>query len=388
LAVLMAEVKPLPKKLISAALLILALSGIVWASDGPQVGIIPVEPLVRVKDIARVQGVRDNQLVGLGLVVGLAGTGDGRGTLANVQMVANMLANFGVPVDARSLRTRNVAAVMLTADLPAYVRPGDRIDVTVSSLGDAKSLEGGYLLQTPLEAANGQIYAVAQGPVSVGGFSAGAGGASVQKNHPTVGIVPNGAIVEAEVPTSFLAGDEITLLLHRPDFTTAARLAKAVDEAFGQPVAEAVDRAAVRVKVPPAYEDDVVGFVAAVEEVVLRPDAPAKVVINERTGTIVMGHHVRISTVAVAHGPLRVKVQPRVEVHQPPPLSAGETVVVETPELEVEEEERAISVLRSGADVEELVAALNAIGATPRDIIAILQAIKAAGALYGELEII
>ncbi|NLN17578.1 MAG: flagellar basal body P-ring protein FlgI [Firmicutes bacterium] len=384
----MAEVKPLPKKLISAALLILALSGIVWASDGPQVGIIPVEPLVRVKDIARVQGVRDNQLVGLGLVVGLAGTGDGRGTLANVQMVANMLANFGVPVDARSLRTRNVAAVMLTADLPAYVRPGDRIDVTVSSLGDAKSLEGGYLLQTPLEAANGQIYAVAQGPVSVGGFSAGAGGASVQKNHPTVGIVPNGAIVEAEVPTSFLAGDEITLLLHRPDFTTAARLAKAVDEAFGQPVAEAVDRAAVRVKVPPAYEDDVVGFVAAVEEVVLRPDAPAKVVINERTGTIVMGHHVRISTVAVAHGPLRVKVQPRVEVHQPPPLSAGETVVVETPELEVEEEERAISVLRSGADVEELVAALNAIGATPRDIIAILQAIKAAGALYGELEII
>ncbi len=340
------------------------------------------------KDIARVQGVRDNQLVGLGLVVGLAGTGDGRGTLANVQMVANMLANFGVPVDARSLRTRNVAAVMLTADLPAYVRPGDRIDVTVSSLGDAKSLEGGYLLQTPLEAANGQIYAVAQGPVSVGGFSAGAGGASVQKNHPTVGIVPNGAIVEAEVPTSFLAGDEITLLLHRPDFTTAARLAKAVDEAFGQPVAEAVDRAAVRVKVPPAYEDDVVGFVAAVEEVVLRPDAPAKVVINERTGTIVMGHHVRISTVAVAHGPLRVKVQPRVEVHQPPPLSAGETVVVETPELEVEEEERAISVLRSGADVEELVAALNAIGATPRDIIAILQAIKAAGALYGELEII
>ena len=384
----MAEVKPLPKKLISAALLILALSGTVWASDGPQVGIIPVEPLVRVKDIARVQGVRDNQLVGLGLVVGLAGTGDGRGTLANVQMVANMLANFGVPVDARSLRTRNVAAVMLTADLPAYVRPGDRIDVTVSSLGDAKSLEGGYLLQTPLEAANGQIYAVAQGPVSVGGFSAGAGGASVQKNHPTVGIVPNGAIVEAEVPTSFLAGDEITLLLHRPDFTTAARLAKAVDEAFGQPVAEAVDRAAVRVKVPPAYEDDVVGFVAAVEEVVLRPDAPAKVVINERTGTIVMGHHVRISTVAVAHGPLRVKVQPRVEVHQPPPLSAGETVVVETPELEVEEEERAISVLRSGADVEELVAALNAIGATPRDIIAILQAIKAAGALYGELEII
>ena len=173
----MAEVKPLPKKLISAALLILALSGIVLGSDGPQVGIIPAEPLVRVKDIARVQGVRDNQLVGLGLVVGLAGTGDGRGTLANVQMVANMLANFGVPVDARSLRTRNVAAVMLTANLPAYVRPGDRIDVTVSSLGDARSLEGGYLLQTPLEAANGQVYAVAQGPVSVGGFSAGAGGA-------------------------------------------------------------------------------------------------------------------------------------------------------------------------------------------------------------------
>ena len=384
----MAEVKPLPKKLISAALLILALSGIVLGSDGPQVGIIPAEPLVRVKDIARVQGVRDNQLVGLGLVVGLAGTGDGRGTLANVQMVANMLANFGVPVDARSLRTRNVAAVMLTANLPAYVRPGDRIDVTVSSLGDARSLEGGYLLQTPLEAANGQVYAVAQGPVSVGGFSAGAGGASVQKNHPTVGIVPNGAIVEAEVPTSFLSGDEITLLLHRPDFTTAARLAKAVDEAFGQPVAEAVDRAAVRVKVPSAYEHDVVGFVAAVEEVVLRPDAPAKVVINERTGTIVLGHHVRISSVAVAHGPLRVRVQPRVEVHQPPPLSSGETVKVETPELEVEEEDRALNVLRSGADVEELVAALNAIGATPRDIIAILQAIKAAGALYGDLEII
>lgn len=384
----MPEVKLLSKKLISAALLILALSGVVWGSDNPQVGIITSEPLVRVKDIARVQGVRDNQLVGLGLVVGLAGTGDGRGTVANIHMVANMLATFGVAVDASSLRTRNVAAVMLTADLPAYVRPGDRIDVTVSSLGDARSLEGGYLLQSPLEAANGEIYAVAQGPVSIGGFSAGAGGASVQKNHPTVGLVPNGAIVEAEVPTSFLSGDGITLLLHQPDFTTAARLARAVDEAFGQRVAAAVDRAAVKVEIPPAYEQDVVGFVAAVEEVVLRPDAPAKVVINERTGTIVMGHHVRISTVAVAHGPLRVKVQPRVEVHQPPPLSSGETVQVEIPELEVEEEDRAINVLRSGADVEELVAALNTIGAVPRDIIAILQAVKAAGALYGELEII
>lgn len=345
-------------------------------------------PAVRIKDIARLEEVRDNQLTGLGLVVGLNGTGDGRGSQANIQMVVNMLARFGVTVSADDMRLRNAAAVMVTATLPPFARPGDAIDVTVSSFGDARSLQGGFLLQTPLMAANGQVYAVAQGPVSIGGFNVRSGGSSVQQNHPVVGIVANGAIVERAVPVELGDGEMLTWVLRNPDFTTATRMAEAINERFGSDTAVAVDQSAVRVRVPAALRSNPVPFVSMVEELTVRPDVAAQVVINERTGTVVLGHDVRIATVAVAHGGLSVRVQPKIEVSQPLPLSEGETVVTVTPEISVEEQAGRLMLLPSGSSVGELVDALNAVGATPRDIIAILQAIKAAGALYGELVVI
>ena len=346
------------------------------------------QPTVRIKDIARFDGVRDNQLYGMGLVIGLEGTGDGRGSQANVQMVANMLERFGITVDREALRLRNVAAVMVTADLPAFARPGDRIDVTVSSFGDARSLQGGFLLQTPLQAADGQVYAVAQGPVSIGGFNVRAGGSAAQRNHAAVGTVPGGAIVERYVPTTVVQdGNYLTLLLTEPDFTTAARVADVINQVFTPTTAQALDRSAIRLQLPQAFAGRVVEFIAAVEELPVTPDAVARVIINERTGTIVMGHRARVATVAVAHGSLRVRVesQPMVAFSASP---EGEPVVVEQTTVLVEEDRARTVVLESGASVEDVVQALNAIGATPRDIIAILQAIKAAGALYAHLEIL
>lgn len=344
-------------------------------------------PQVRLKDIARIDGVRNNQLIGLGLVVGLDGTGDGRGSVANVQMAANMLQKFGISVSADTLRVKNVAAVMVTATLPPFVRQGDQIDVTLSSLGDAKSLQGGMLLQTPLQAANGRIYAVAQGPVSIGGFNAQGGGASVQKNHATVGRIPGGAIVEDEVPTSIGKNGSLTLVLSRPDFTTASRVASVINKVFVAGTAKTVDAAAVQVQVPTAFADNWIEFIATLEELPVTPDAVAKVIVNERTGTVVMGQDVRIAQVAVAHGNLQVKITPTVAVSQPQPLSGGKTVVDRSAKVEVSEQRARLMVVPGGASVADLVAGLNAIGATPRDLIAILQAIKAAGALYGELEI-
>lgn len=342
-------------------------------------------PVVRIKDIARLESVRDNQLTGLGLVVGLAGTGDGRGSQANVQMVANMLERFGLTVSPEDLRLRNVAAVMVTATLPAFARPGDQIDVTVSSFGDARSLQGGYLLQTPLLAANGEVYAVAQGPVSIGGFNVRRGGSSVQQNHTAVGMIAGGAVVERAVPVELSDGETLRWVLREADFTTAHRVAEAINERFGDQLARAVDQSLVEVRIPDALRSNPIPFIAMVEELTIRPDAVAQVVINERTGTVVLGHDVRIATVAVAHGALTVRIQPAVEVYQPLPFSGGETVVARTPQIFAEEGKGQLMVLQSGASVAELVNALNAVGATPRDIIAILQAIKAAGALYGEL---
>jgi len=347
------------------------------------------QPTVRIKDIARFDGVRDNQLFGMGLVIGLEGTGDGRGSQASVQMVANMLERFGITVDRNALRLRNVAAVMVTADLPAFVRPGDRIDVTVSSIGDARSLQGGFLLQTPLQAADGHVYAVAQGPVSIGGFNVRSGGNQTQRNHAAVGTIPGGAIVERFVPTTVVQeGGYLTLLLTEPDFTTAARVADVINQVFTPTTAQALDRSAIRLEIPPAFAGRVVEFIAAVEELPVTPDAIAKVVINERTGTIVMGHRARVATVAVAHGSLRVRVetQPLVAVTGSAD-QGGEAVVAQQTTVLVEEDRARTVVLESGASVEDVVNALNAIGATPRDIIAILQAMKAAGALYAQLEI-
>ncbi|MCL4516877.1 MAG: flagellar basal body P-ring protein FlgI [Firmicutes bacterium] len=345
------------------------------------------DPSVRIKDIARIRGVRDNQLIGTGLVVGLQGTGDGSGTIANVQMVANMLRQFNITVSPEQMRVKNVAAVAVTADLPAFARSGDKLDVVVSSLGDAKSLQGGMLLFTPLRGADGKVYALAQGPVSIGGFSVGSRGTSVQKNFATVGRVPGGATVEQEVPTSLGDGNTLTVVLARPDFTTAARLAEVINRVFTPQTARALDQSAVEIAVPAAYRQNLVEFIANLEGLPVRPDAVARVVVNERTGTIVVGHQVRISTVAVSHGNLSIKIAPADTVSQPPPLSGGGTVVAPRAEVGVQEPPAEMVVLQSGSSVNDLVRALNAVGATPRDIIAVLQAIKEVGALQGQLEI-
>jgi flagellar P-ring protein precursor FlgI len=307
--------------------------------------------------------------------------------MANVQMVTNALGRLGVNVPVSQIRVKNVAAVMVTATLPSFSRSGDRIDITVSSFGDAKSLQGGILLLTPLQGVDGQVYAVAQGPVSIGGFNAGSGGNKVQKNHPTVGLVPEGALVEREVPNA-VASDTLTLVLNQPDYSTAARVAQAINAAFPDDTALAVDKGAVAVRVPDGYGKRPVEFIAALGDLAVIPDAVAKVVVNERTGTIVMGSEVRISPVSVAHGTLSIKVTSEPAVSQPAPLSQGQTKVVSRTSLTASEQPARFMAVGGGTSVAELVKGLNAIGATPRDMVAILQAIKAAGALHGELEIL
>ena len=341
----------------------------------------------RIKDVAKVQGVRANQLVGYGLVFGLAGTGDSNKSVNTIQSVVNMLRSFGVLVDQTKLQSKNVAAVMISSKLPAFVKSGDTIDVTVSSMGDAKSLAGGTLIQTPLRAANGNVYAVAQGPVTTGGFAAGGTGANVQKNFPTVGLITNGAIVERDVPFQIGANGQFNLALNRPDFTTATRIAEAITQRFGT-IAVARDPGTVTVSVPAMFGQDVVGFVAAIEELRIRPDEVARVVINERTGTIVMGSNVSIDEVAVAQGGLTVKITKTREVSQPLPFSQGRTVTTPRQSVNAQEGNGNLLVLPSTASVGDVVAALNSVGATPRDIIAILQAMKAAGALHAEMELI
>jgi flagellar P-ring protein precursor FlgI len=341
----------------------------------------------RIKDVAKLQGVRGNQLIGYGLVVGLAGTGDSNKSTFTIQSIASMLKNFGVVVNTTQLQPKNVAAVMVTAQLPPFMKPGDTIDITVSSMGDAKSLQGGTLLQTPLKAGNGAIYAVGQGPLSIGGFSAGSGGSSQQKNHATVGNIPGGAIVERDVPTKFEDSGNIVLVLNKPDFTTANRIMEAIGRRFG-PIAAARDAGTVAVGVPMEYSGNLIGFIAAVEELPVTPDNAAKVVINERTGTVVMGGNVTIDTVAVAQGGITVKINKTTEVSQPPPFSGGSTVVTSNTTVDVKEQPAQLVVLQANSSVSELVNALNAVGATPREVISILQAIKAAGALHAELQLI
>lgn len=346
-------------------------------------------PIVRIKDVARIQGVRENQIYGLGLIVGLQGTGDGAGSRANIQMIANMLEGFGISVSPNDLRMRNIAAVMVTADLATSARIGDRLDVTVSSIGDARSLQGGFLLQTPLQAANGQIFAVAQGAVSIGGFVVRGGGSSMQVNHTTVGMVPNGGIIERELDhQSYEKDGQVSVILVEPDFTTASRLVAVINAVYEEDLAWARDEGTVQINIPSRYENNVISFIAELEELPIRPDVQARVVINERTGTVVMGASVRIATVAVSHGGLSVRVEASEVVSQPPSFSGGSTVVAEEITLEVEERPSHLAVVEGTNNVRDLVDALNAIGATPRDIIAILQAIKASGALFGELVII
>ncbi len=343
---------------------------------------------VRIRDLVRVEGERQNQLVGYGLVVGLEGTGDSAQVAFTNQAVRNLVTRFGNRPDVTAqIKTKNAAVVMLTADLPAFVKPGDRIDVVVSSLGDARSLQGGVLLQAPLQGADGRVYAVAQGAVSLGGFGASGAGARVTKNHPTVGRIPNGALVEAEVPMDIVVDDRVSLCLRRPDYGTAARIAAAIVQSPFAARAAAVDGGTVEVEIPEAYRGRVTDFLADLGELTVEVGLPAKVVVNERTGTIVVTGPVTISPVAVAHGSLTVEVHTSVQVSQPPPLSGGQTVAA--PESAVSASEARASLARiQAATVDDLVEALNALRATPRDIIAILQALKEAGALHADLEVL
>lgn len=350
----------------------------------------PVEAArTRVKDVAHIKGVRGNPLLGYGLVVGLNKTGDRRQTIFSTQSLAAMLKRMGVSVPPRAMRVENVAAVMVTADLPPFAQPGTNLDVTVASIGDAKSLQGGLLVMTNLKGPNGQVYAIAQGPLSIGGFGAGGGGNKVQVNHLTVARVPGGARVERAAPAPTLFG-ALEMVLDQSDFTTASRLANAVNQAVGPGTAAPKDARTVAVRIPAEYQGREVEFVARIESVLLDTDTVARVVVNERTGTIVMGENVRISSVAVAHGSLSVRVDTKFDVSQPsaPFSDSGETVVVPDQQLEVFEETANVLSLEEGATISDLIQALNSIGATPRDIIAILQALRAAGALQANLEII
>lgn len=345
---------------------------------------------VRIKDIVTVEGVRENALVGYGLVIGLNGTGDKTGTTFTVQSLTSMLDKMGISVDPSAVKVKNVAAVMVTAKLPPFTRTGSRIDVLVSSLGDATSLQGGTLLMTPLKGSDQRVYAVGQGPVSIGGFIGGKEGDTVQKNHPTVGRISGGALVERTVDWPFQESDVITLLLRDQDFTTAMRISRTINATLAEEgIAQAVDSATVHVQVPDRYRGSIVELLAAIEGLEVQVDQSAKVVVNERTGTIVMGSHVRISEVAVSHGNLTIRVKTAFEVSQPPPLSSrGETVVVPQREATVSEDDAQIMLLEEGTTIGAVVRALNAIGVTPRDLIAILQAMKAAGALQAELEVL
>jgi flagellar P-ring protein precursor FlgI len=352
--------------------------------------IISAAPLygARVKDIAHIAGVRENQLIGYGLIVGLNGTGDGSNTAFTTQTISSMLQAMGITVSPRDIKVRNVAAVMVTATLPPFARHGGRVDALVSSLGDAKSLQGGTLLLTPLRAPNGEIYAVAQGPLSIGGFAAsGKAGGGIQKNHPTVGHIAGGALIEREVPLNFNSKHRLQLMLNHPDFTTSSRLVKTINTFVKGDVAQAMDSGTIEVQVPEKYRNNLVEFVSVLESIDVMPDSIAKVVLDERTGTVVIGENVNIATVAIAHGNLSIEIKERQSVSQPAPFSQGETVVSPNTDVKVQEEGGKLVLLQRSVTIRDLVRALNSIGVTPRDLIAIFQAIKASGALQAKLEI-
>ncbi len=340
----------------------------------------------RIKDLANVRGVRSNQLVGYGIVIGLNGTGDSDKTTFTTQSVVAMLARNNVRVDMRGLKLRNVAAVMVTGDLPAFARTGNKIDVTVSSIGDAKSLVGGTLVVSPLRGHDGKVYAMAQGPLAVGGYTVGDGATGEVKNHPTVARISNGAIVEREVQVKLDHQKDVTLQLRDADFTTAARLAKVIDMNLGGKYATARDSGTISVRVPAAYAQRPVDFLALIERLEVTPDSLARVVVNERTGTIIMGQDVRISPVAIAHGNITVSVKTTEQAVPATPLTPGLGQVQANTELTVKEEKRNLIEV-SGASLADVVEGLNRLGTSPRDLITILQAIKKAGALKAALEV-
>jgi len=347
-----------------------------------------LDAAIRLKELVAIEGVRDNQLVGYGLVVGLRGTGDRQQSIFSAQSLTNLLQRMGVSVSPTLIQVKNTAAVMLTATLPPYASPGTHLDVTVAAIADCTSLQGGILVMTGLKAPDGQVYAVAQGPTVVSGFIAGTGGNGSQVNHPTVGRIPDGAIVERAGPAVKLGGGPLRLQLREADFTTAARVASAVNAKFG-PIANAENAGVVSVGLPAQFQKTPIEFVSELERLTIDPDHKARIVVNERTGTIIMGKDVHIAPVAIMQGNLTVAVQTTLNVTQPNALSPGGTTQV-TPQVDVgvKEEKARDVILRDGATVEELVRALSVIGSTPRDIISILQTLKSAGALEAELEVI
>ena len=343
----------------------------------------------RVKELATIEGVRDNQLIGYGLVVGLAGTGDKRQTVFAAQSLANLLQRMGVAISPSAIQVSNTASVIVTATLPPFGQPGTRLDVTAAAIGDAKNLQGGLLLLTALKGADGHVYAAAQGSVVTGGFVAGGGGNTQTVNHPTTGRVPEGAIVERAAP-SIAPGSKVRLQLRQADFTTAARIASAINKQFAgdSPVAKAENSALVTLETPPGYAGRPVEFIADVEGLTVEADRVARIIISERTGTISMGKDVKIAAVSIMQGNLTVQIETSLVVSQPGPLSGGETKVVPAVGVAVKEDKARNVSLKSGATVEDLVRALMSIGSTPRDVIAILQNLRAAGALDAVLEVI
>lgn len=344
----------------------------------------------RIKDIADFEGVRENQLIGYGLVVGLNGTGDNIKSIDfTKESIISLLDQLGINARDGQLKSKNVAAVMVTANLPAFGRPGSRIDVMVSALGDAKSLQGGTLLATPLNGADGQVYAVAQGQIAVGAVSAQGGGQSIVKGVPTSGRIANGAIIENEIPFKLDELKNIRIALRNPDFTTARRISDAINAYLGMNTAKSLDPATVELEIPDEYSDNIVELMTKVEQIKVQPDQLAKVVIDENSGIVVIGKDVKINRLAIAQGNLTIKISEIPLISQPMPFSDGETIVATTTAIDINEGVDAkLSVLDTGVNLQELVDGLNALGVTPRDLISILQAIKASGALQADIEVI
>jgi flagellar P-ring protein precursor FlgI len=392
------EVEAMRKKMVGAMIAVLTV-GIMTAA---------VSPAARIKDIAGISGVRDNQLIGYGLVVGLAGTGDDVKNGFTSETMKNMLGRQGIAMRDKTIKAKNSAAVLVTAILHPFAKIGNGIDVQVASLGDAKSLYGGTLVMTPLRGADGAVYAIAQGSVVLGGFTAGGGGGGSVKNHPGSGRIAGGATVERQLKYDFEKTGILTLNLFNPDFTTASRMAAAINGAVKNVTASEVDSTSVSLVLPQGVPVNVAQVVAQIENIDVPVDVRAVVVMNERTGTVVMGDNVRISTVAVSHGNLSIQIKDEVKVSQPQPFApgtgggvpvagkegevivapGGQTVVATNRQTAVEEEKRQLMLVPSGATIQDVVKALNAVGVTPRDLITIMQTIKAAGALQADLKII
>jgi flagellar P-ring protein precursor FlgI len=364
------------------------LARVAFAAAWVITSLLPAQAASRIKDLANVEGVRQNQLIGYGLVVGLNGTGD---TINNSpftkQSLTAMLERLGVNIRGQTLRTGNVAAVMVTSNLPAFSTQGTHIDVTVSALGDAKSLQGGTLLVTPLLGADGNVYAVAQGSLAIGGFEAQGDAAKITRGVPTVGRIANGAIIEREIDFALNRLNQVRLALRNPDFTTAKRIAAAINDYIGAATAEPLDPSTVQLSVPKQYLGNVVALLTEVEQLQIEPDLAAKIIIDERSGIIVMGRDVRVSMVAVAQGNLTVTISEAAQVSQPAPFSRGRTTTVPRTRVGVQEDGRKLALVNDGVSLQQLVDGLNALGIGPRDLITILQAIKAAGAIQADIEV-